>query len=469
MKRYIVLLLVLWIGGVAFGQEGYNIKFRIAGLKDTVCIIANYYGNGTYVKDTLKVDAAGRCTFKAPDSLGRGVYLLVITDKKYFEFIVNNDKRFSLETDVSNPVEDLKVVGSPENTLFLDYLRYNREQYAVMQSLQNRYAKNEGNRDSLDFIRKKIVALNDSMISYKLDIVKQYPQSFLAFMINAMKEPTVPETPALPNGRKDTTFAYRYFKAHFWDDTDFTDDRLLRTPVFHNKLKRYFDQVLVQVPDSIIPEIDRLAEKARPNKEMFKYIVWFATWHYETSEVMGFDEIFVHVVDTYYATGQAWWTSGTTLESLVSKAKKLTPVLIGKVAPNMVMMDTSGQLVSMHNIQANILILLFWDPDCGHCVEEIPKIKEFYDQNKEQIGMEIFAVCSDTNMVKMKREIRKRNMDWINVDGPRSLTGNYHDQYDIKTTPVIFILNRRKEIIAKQLKTDQIEMFVRNYLSTAHP
>ena len=343
MRRYFILLLVLGIGGAAFGQEGYTIKFRVTGLKDTACIVANYYGNGTYVKDTLKVDAAGRCTFKAPDTVGKGVYILVITDKKYFEFIVNNDKKFSLETDVSDPVEHLNVIGSPENSLFYDYLRYNRGQYAVMQGLQDRYSKNEGKNDSLEVIRRQIVALNDSMIRYKLDIVKRYPDSFLAFMINAMKEPAIPETPLLPNGRKDSTFAYRYFKAHFWDGTDFTDDRLLRTPVFHNKLKRYFDQVLVQVPDSIIPEIDRIAGLARPNKEMFKYIVWFATWHYETSEVMGFDEIFVHVVDTYYATGQAYWTNETTLNNLVTKAKRLTPILIGRVAPNMIMMDTSGQ------------------------------------------------------------------------------------------------------------------------------
>ncbi len=469
MRRYFLLICALVFTGTAFAQEGYNVKFRIGGLKDTTCIVANYYGNGTYVKDTLKVDGAGRCSFTAPDTLPKGVYILVITDKKYFEFIINNDKRFSITTDVADPAGHLSVTGSPENTLFFNYLKYNRDQFGEMQSLQERYKKNEGNKDSTEAIRNRMVALNDSAIAYKLSIVRDYPGSFLAFMINAMKEPSVPEAPTLSNGRKDSTFAYRYFKAHFWDDTDFTDDRLLRTPVFHSKLKRYFDQVVVQVPDSIIAEIDRMAEKARPNKEMFKYIVWFSTWHYENSEIMGFDAVFVHVVDTYYATGQAWWTTGTTLENLISKANKLKPILIGKVAPNMVMMDTAGTLVSMQSIPANILLLLFWDPDCGHCVEEIPKIREIYDQYKKEFGMEVFAVCSDTNMVKMKREIIKRDMHWINVDGPRSLTGNYHDQYDIKTTPVIFILNRRKEIIAKQLKTDQIVTFLKNYLTAVQP
>ena len=54
-------------------------------------------------------------------------------------------------------------------------------------------------------------------------------------------------------------------------------------------------------------------------------------------------------------------------------------------------------------------------------------------------------------------------MNWINVDGPRTLTGDYHDQYDIISTPVIYILNSKKEIIAKRLPADKVENFLENY------
>jgi|WetSurMetagenome_2_1015567.scaffolds.fasta_scaffold119147_2 thiol-disulfide isomerase/thioredoxin len=469
--QFFTALLSLVVSASAFSQNaGYDIKFRIRGLKDTVALIANYYGNGTYVKDTVKVDAAGKAEFKAPDTLPRGVYIFVINDKKYFEFIVNNDKKFTLETDKAAPQDKVIVEGSPENKLFYDYLDYNRKKYAEIQDLQARYDKLKDNPDSSEYIKKEVTRINNEIIKFKLDIVKNNPGSFMAFMINAMKEPEIPEIPTLPGGKKDSTYAYRYFKGHFWDDTDFTDDRLLRTPVFHNKLKRYFDQVVVQQPDSIIIEIDRMAAEARPNKEMYKYIIWFSTWHYENSDIMGFDKVFVHVVDTYYKTGQAYWVTPAVLDGIIKKSDKIKPLLLGSVAPNMVMVDTSNQLVSMHTINANILIILFWDPDCGHCVAEIPKLKEFYDEYKDKYGMQVFAVCSDSSLVKWKTEIRKRNMDFINVDGPRTLTGDYHTQYDIVTTPVIYILNRKKEIIAKNIKTEQVSTFVRNYLKSAgHP
>jgi thiol-disulfide isomerase/thioredoxin len=416
------------------------------------------------VKDTLKVDPSGRFTFTAREDLPKGIYLVVITDKNYFEFIINNDKKFSMETELKDVNGKMVIKNSPENTLFYDYLSYNRTMFDEIMALEKNKEKLKDHKDSTRLINKKIDTINSDIIKYKLDLVKKYPDSFVAFFINAMKEPEIPEIPLLPNGRRDSTFAYRYFKTHFWDGTDFTDDRLLRTPVFHNKLKKYFDQVLIQKPDTIIKEIDFYIEQSRPNAEMFKYMVWFATNHYETSEIMGFDKIFVHVIDNYYVTGQATWTNQTILENLIKKANKLKPLLIGEKAPNMIMLDTNNQLVSMHNLNADYLLLLFWDPDCGHCEKEIPKLKEFYDEYKEKYNLEIFSVCSDTSLVKWKKAIKKRAMNWINVDGPRTLTGDYHEQYDITTTPVIYILNRKKEIIAKHLASDQISQFLKNYI-----
>jgi thiol-disulfide isomerase/thioredoxin len=468
LKKSIYIFLLLGLTGMFVqtkaANEGYLIKFQVKGLKDTICLIATYYGNGNYVKDTLKVDAAGRFTFKANSDYPKGIYLAVINDKNYFEFIINNDQRFSMETDRKDLVGKMVITGSQDNQLFYDYLKYNKSRYAEMQALQKLIIKGKTSKDSIKLINEKSEKINQDIIRYKLDIAEKHPSSFVAFLINAMREPEIPEIPVLGNGRKDSTFAYRYVKAHFWDGTDFTDDRLLRTPVFDNKLKKYFDKILYQIPDSIIKETDLLIEKARPNKEMFKYLVWYATYHSESSEIMGFDRIFVHVVDTYYITHQATWERPTVVENLIKKANRIRPLLIGQVAPNMIMLDTNYQPVSMYSIKSNFLILFFWDPDCGHCEQEIPKLKDFYDKEKDSLGIKIFSVCADSSMMKWKSALRKKNMNWINVDGPRTLTENYHDQYDVSTTPVIYILNNRKEIIAKRLITEQFLQFFKNYI-----
>jgi len=416
-----------------------------------------------HIKDTLKVDGSGRCTYKAPADLPRGLYVLAITDKIFFDFVINNDHKFSMETSKADPQKKMVIRDSPENTLFYEYLNTTRDQYDRIQALDNRAKALEGQKDSLKVLSDRAAVINKELIAYKLGIARNHPESFTALLINAMREPDVPEPPMLPNGRPDSTFAYKYYKAHYWDGTDFTDDRFLRTPVFHNKLKKYFENVVVQSPDSIIREADDLIERSRPNAEMFKYLIWFTTYKYENHEIMGFDKIFVHLVDKYYVTGQTTWITKDVNEKIIKKANKIRPLLIGQVAPNMIMQDTSLRLVSMQSISAAYLLLLFWDPDCGHCEKEIPVLKEAYDQMKEKYKLEIFAICSDTSVVKWKNAIRKKHMTWINVDGPRTLTGDYHEQYDIISTPVIYILDRNKMIIAKRLPADKIASFIESY------
>jgi thiol-disulfide isomerase/thioredoxin len=444
--------------------QEYSIKFKINGLKDTTCLIAYYYASSTYIKDTVLVDGSGRCTYKAPADLPKGLYVFVINDKTYFDFVINNDRKFSMETSRANPSEHMVIRESPDNELFYQYLKNNREKYDLIQKIQDE-AKNAGDpKDTTGVYSTRINEVNKELISYRLDLVKKYPDSFIAFMINAMKEPEVPDPPVLPGGRIDSAFSYRYYKAHYWDGTNFTDDRLLRTPVFYNKLKKYFSSLVVQNPDSVIREVDEMIERTRPNEEMFKYMVWFTTYQYENPEYMGFDKVFVHIVDTYYISGQVTWLNPTVKENIIKKANKIRPLLLGEVAPNMIMVDTNNQLVSMHAIQARFLVILFWDPECGHCEKEIPVIKTLYDTYREKYNLEVLAVCSDTSLVKWKKAIQKKNMTWINVDGPRTLTGDYHEQYDISSTPVIYLLNDRKEIIAKRLPAEKIEMFIENYI-----
>jgi thiol-disulfide isomerase/thioredoxin len=470
MKLKLALLLFISIALLhgANGQTGYNIKFRINGLKDTTCLIAYYYSNGTYIKDTLKLDGSGRCTYKAPPDMPRGLYVFVMTDKIYFDFVINNDHKFSMETSPGDPINKMVIKDSPENTLFYKYLRYNRGKYDEIQELDKKAKLANDQKDILKAYSDTVAEINKQLIAFKLGIVSDYPDSFTAFMINAMKEPEVPEIPVLANGRPDSSFGYRFYKSHFWDGTDFTDDRLLRTPVFHNKLKKYFDNVVVQNPDSVIREVDTFIERSRPNPEMFKYLIWFTTYHYENPEFMGFDKVFVHIVDKYYVTGQTTWITKTVNENIIKKANKIRPLLLGQVAPNMIMQDTNLQLVSMHSIKADFLMLLFWDPDCGHCEKEIPVLKEFYDQKKDNYTFEIFSICSDTSMVKWKNALKKKKMTWINVDGPRTLTGDYHEQYDIISTPVIYILNEKKEIIAKKLPAEKVGTFIENYRKYPH-
>ena len=125
-----IFLFLLGITG--YTQNETLIRIQIHGLKDTVCMIGNYYGNNTYIKDTLKVDGSGRCTLKSKDLPG-GMYILIVSEKNYCDFIINNDRRFSMETDVTDLTGKMVIKDSPENKLFYQYLDYNKIQFKKAQ------------------------------------------------------------------------------------------------------------------------------------------------------------------------------------------------------------------------------------------------------------------------------------------------------------------------------------------------
>jgi thiol-disulfide isomerase/thioredoxin len=291
----------------------------------------------------------------------------------------------------------------------------------------------------------------------------------MATFLNAMQEPEIPEIPNLENGRPDSTFAFRYFKAHFWDNIDLADDRIIRTPFLHGKVEQYLTKLTLPLPDSLIISIDHLMPLAGDNFETFKYLMWYLTIKYESSEIMGYDAVFVHLVDTYYDDPRMSWMNKTVKENLTKKANSLRNILIGKVAPEMILFDTLQQPVSLHKINSDYTLVYFWDPDCSHCKKETPLLHEFYKNNKDIFNLEVYAVCMDTSWKDMKNYIIKNGTTWINVNGFYSMTPDFRQLYDVHSSPVMFLLDRKKNIIAKRLLSDQMEAFIRQREKSTSP
>ncbi len=469
MKHFFKTLLAIILSSSAFAgntlpSTGCNIKIISKGLKEgSMCLLACYYGDKNYIKDSAKANAKGEVIFTSAEKYPQGIYLFVPPNKKYFDFVMDEGQNFSLETDTLDYIKSMKVKGSDENKFFYEYQSFMGVKQKQIEPLRELYKKVKNNKDSAKIVSDKIMVIDKEVIDYKLNFRKAYPNTFVSKIFKAMDEPVVPEAPILPNGQKDSTFGYRYYKSHFFDNIDFSDDRLLRTPIFHNKIKQYLDKLTPQTPDSIAISTDFLMEKGRANEEVFKYLVNWITYTYESSQIMGMDAVFVHIVMKYHAKQQTPWIDSTQLYKVVNRAQTLNPLLIGKKAPAIVMQDTLGKDVSLYDVKAKYTILVFWDHGCGHCKKEIPKLADLYHKIKGK-GVQVYAVETEDNPKEWKKFIQEHKLDWNNVYQPdqykRAVTKKI---YDIYSTPVIYLLDENKSIKAKRIDVEQlgnlIEMF----------
>lgn len=453
IKTTATLLTIFLMQFASAGNE-VTIKLKIKGLKDTICLLANHYGDKQYIQDTLKVDSQGRITIDKKEKYKGGIYLMVLPNKKYFEFIMDETQNFTLETDTSDLVGNMKVKGSQENTLFYQYLSFISTKQKEVEPLRIQYEKVKEKKDSADVIQKKINVIDKEVADYKAKFAIENAKSFAGKLMKAMTEIEVPDPPKLPNGRTDSTFQYKYYKAHFWDNIDFTDDRILRSPVYHGKMMQYLNSVTVQIPDSIIKEVDFLLEKTKNTPELFKYTAHTITYNYETSKIMGMDAIFVHMVEEVYLPGKGVWLDSAQTAKIVNRGLTLKPLLLGKIAPELILLDTNNTVKTLHRTKGKYTVLIFWDYDCGHCKKEVPKLLEVYHKYRDK-GVEVYAVSTEYDIKKWKDFIREHKLDWINVADPNHQT-NFKKQYDIFSTPVIYVLNEKKEIVAKRINSEQV-------------
>ncbi len=437
----------------------YEIKIKVEGYQDSALLLTSYFGKKINLVDTAYSIKPGEFVFAGNTELPGGIYMAVSLDKKkLFEFIINDNQKFSLSTDTSNLTLNMKVKGSKENKIFYSYLKFNEEQYLLNKSLLKSIDSLKASSEEIAILKSSLDSINKQAVDYKLNIIENNQGAFVASLLVAMRDIEIPDS---IKESTDSTLSYKYYKQHFWDFFDLSDGRLLRTPIFMRKVDQYFDQVVFFHPDSVISAIDTIILKSRPSEEVVGYLVWHFIAEYQNPKFMGFDKVFVHLVEEYFSKEQITNTTPSILTSLEERATKLKPILLGKSAPNLLLIDSTGSLRSFRSITTNYTVLFFWDSECGICGKEITELKKLH--NNPDYDIEIYSINVNSDLEGWKKALIEKQIPGIKVNGTRSATEDFHDLYDIYGTPVIYVLDRDKKIIAKRIGANKIAEFVKNF------
>jgi thiol-disulfide isomerase/thioredoxin len=449
----------------ASADNGFRISARIRGLKDTTVVLAHwYYVPGQYIpKDTARVDAEGRMTFEGKNKLPEGLYLVVTPNQRYTEFVITNEQNFAFETDTASLVQSMKITGSKENEAFYSYQQQMGKFYDETQALEMQ-KKMRNDAVSTALFNKQRADVNKRANEYRKQFLTDNDGLFAVKLFKASSEPEVPEPPKAKNGRPDSLWTFNYYKAHYWDDFDLADQRFLRTPILQRKVERYIKELTVQVSDSLIKEADMLIGRTKPDKEMQQYMIYYITSQYEQPKILGTDEVFIHMAEKYYLTGIMPLSDSSARARIVEKVNTLKPVLVGKPFPIPNVSDTLRRPINFATIKTPYTVVFFYAPHCGHCREATPKLKAFADANRaKEKDVTFVAVAVEDSPEDWKKFIQEFKIgDWQNGYDFTFRT-DFRHQYDVFTTPMVYILDKDKKIIARKLPAEQIEDFLGFY------
>ena len=471
LMKKLLLIPFLMLATIALAQNGYEIKVTLKPFKNEYIYLGHYSGKQYPIVDSVKLNDQSEGIFKGAKKLGGGIYLVVYPAKNnYFEVLIDKQQHFSVIADTANVRKEKKFINSPDNILFTSYQSYMAEKGKSIDSLKKRLAAATTAKDSVHLGAE--LKRTDSLIAdYRKNIISKSPDNILSVLLHLMEEPEVPPAEKQPGGKYDSTFAYRYFKDHYWDGINFWDERIARTPasLFEERLDKYFNTLVYPNPDSVIKEIDWMLGYASINEEMTKFLMVKFINRYLQPKYMWDDAVYAHLYEKYLSQKEYPWLTEQGKKTVTDRYYSVIQNLMGKPAENITLPDSTGKMISLYDKDtATFTVVCFWDPTCSHCQETIPVMDSMYQAKWKAEGVKMFAVGKETSGTKKDwlSFIKDHHLhDWTNVyyskeDEKKRVDANipgYSQLYDVQTLPTVYLLDKDKKIIAKKLTWQQMD------------
>ncbi len=424
--RRILLIFLLTFAPIAMMSQ-VKIRVEIENYDDSLYYLLKYKSDKSLIVIDSSTVVKGNKIFKQSSNYPEGIYILADSKQNpIFELFLGKDQKFTVNVGDLTRNETYIIKGAKETSDYFDIYaktNYNRLYIKALESEIEHFPDNARKIDS--------IKLNHN--EYLKSIKIKDKDSFIRTYIGFNKEIIVPQE------YKDNS--EQYIIDHYFDDISFRDVRILNTRLLKNKLDDYFNNYLSkQSTNVILQKIDYLINRTTAgyrdipqdllDHNVRDYILW-----YLYSKYFDNDLIYIHLSDVYFSKLEINNLTENIRNEIVKRADILRKITIGRLAPTFTYIDDEGNQIDLSEIDSKNTILFFYKPDCQKCIRE-----------KRILGL-------------LKNRQKDLTILYINISEE-----NYHNvsqdiavQYDIKTTPTIYILDKDKRIIAKNIKAEDIE------------
>ena len=472
MRNIIFILTItglFTIGQQAMAQQGpgYKIDVQIKPYQNQWIYLAYYYGGIKGLADSAYLDAGSKGVFTGAEPLKQGLYIVASPQKTIlFEMLVANDQAFGVSMDTLQAETSLQFTGTDENERFLAYTRFIGPKAMQAEALKKELEAAADAAKKAE-LQRNLEQITNDISNFRNDLLQKHPESLLALIFKTMQEVPLPAPLQKPVTRQDTINQFRYAKEHYWDNFDFMDGRLVRTPVFENKLKSYLNNWVLPDADSVIFEQNWMMALGRNDPEMSRYLISYFIDNYMYPKIMGQDKVFLHTFQKYIADNNPLgaWLNEKQKKAITERAYMVMANQLGAPAYDMALVDTTGKVRKLYDLKNDYVVVSFWDPNCGKCREDLPKMDSLYKSAWKKYNVQVYAVMVNEEAIKeWKPFIQKNGKGWVHVHQTKDMRAeeektqqpNFRQLYDMRSTPTLFLLDKDKRIVAKNLGLEDL-------------
>ncbi|MEO0626093.1 MAG: DUF5106 domain-containing protein [Bacteroidota bacterium] len=419
---------------------------------------------GVYTESRFRLDSAevidgGKAVFSSNSPYPYGFYFAYFPDGSSFQFLMDGDQEFSMSTTKGDVVGAMQVVGNQSNEWLYETLRFEagiQPRFTEANNALSGVEPSDPNYAALKARQDELVAERDNFLQ---EMFSRDPNNFFVKFKQAGQNPRLRTELTLPDGSPDNDMQVYYYRREFWDNVDFSDTALIRTPVVANKLDRYMTRLTPKNADSVIASADFLLQKVIDYPEYLKYFANWITLKYEPGEttLMDGEAVYVHMIQNYFTYDLAFWSDSLNIQGLQQRANEMSKSLLKQQAPDVSVPDQNGTPQRLYDETAPYVAVFMYNPTCDHCIEQTPQVRELARRRPD---LKIYGIAIDTDREAWLSFVDRMGIsDWTNVFDPsnRSIYGTYY----VDHTPELYLLNPDRIIIGKNLKANQVEEVIR--------
>ena len=438
--RFFVLLacIFLFAMGTTNAQntvtQGYEIKITGDKISENTLYLQGYYGQDAFIFDSAKVKGQKSITFKnKKKEMPAGIYTL--TDRfgnEYLDLIIDQNRSFTVTGGNWNNafVMSTSIEGSDENAQFIEF-------------------------------QKQMEASGQQFDKTPQLFYESMPESFLGHYLKAKYNNSL--LPQLNlDDTSDATLEYQQLIDHYFDSYTFDDTRLLRCPIYLD-LHNYFLETLPADAKLVTRKSTDFIRSFKSPEAQAYYLPLLFNLYDHTVNSMIYDQVFVALFDQFCKGPNRVSISEDLARYFQRSADRKRKILPGETVPALVSYDINNGKHASSDIDKDYIIVWFWDADCDECKVETPKLRDFYKEFANYYNLEVYAVAITDDLEQWDKFCKDNDLSsWVNVNYYMN-DPNYDfiEYFDLITTPVIYLLDKKHTIIARNFPLEEMHEMLR--------
>jgi len=457
MKKHIVYIVLFASLSGTLNAQGFRIAVRTPDLPIDSLFIRAYSHSKKQFHSVYEIKYEQQAVFADKKFLPPGLYSINADTNILIEFLIsdNNQQQFLIDIQY----DTVFFQGSDENTANLQYQRRMREYEQILMRLGEKFYQVQQSDKSLDnkqvemdFIIQQSEIINRQKMEYQAQVAEENKGKLLASIIlSVMETPSPPE-----EYYNDKTLYYKYLAEHCFDKYDFSDNRLLATPLANNKFHTFSQIILeLEAEDAIVYVLDALRKSQvspQQHSDLFDYLEHnFGDIKSPVRKEPLYIAMLNYIVSSNY-------TDIYRKERYFHELGIIDKNHAGDRLPNFNFVTNKGDTTNLYAVEAERLLLFLQNPNCPTCKKFREAIKEMQAalSNKK---ITVLTIYFEEDKYLWQNYLQIANPNWKhgwNYD----LSIDRKNLIDIRSIPTLYLLDANKTVLKKDITIEELEEFL---------